>query len=199
MLPGGLYRVLFEMMGEPQWFEPGNVNSLNTGRAVDVIKLAAEKSGWGKTLPAGHGMGIAFHFSHAGHVAEVVELSINDNKEIAIHKITVALDIGPIINMSGALKQVEGGATDGLSSMLDLEISMQGGIVQQENFHQYNILRMRNAPLNIETHFIQSEYDPTGLGEPVLPPLMPAVSNAIFAANGDRVRTLPLSKSGYTI
>jgi len=190
---------LIEMMGAPRWFEPGNINSLNTERAVNVIKLAAEKSGWGKTLPPNHGMGVAFHFSHAGHVAEVVELSIDENKKIAIHKITVALDIGPIINLSGALKQVEGGATDGLSSMLDLEISMQGGVVQQENFHQYNILRIRNAPLNIETHFIQSEYDPTGLGEPVLPPLMPAVSNAIFAVTGDRIRTLPLSKAGYII
>ncbi|MBN4053320.1 xanthine dehydrogenase family protein molybdopterin-binding subunit [Haliea sp. AH-315-K21] len=190
---------LIEMMGAPQWFEPGNVNSLNTGRAVDVIKLAAEKSGWGKTLPAGRGMGFAFHFSHAGHVAEVVELSIDDNKKISIHKITVAVDIGPIINMSGALKQVEGGATDGLNSMLNLEISMQDGKIQQENFHQYNLLRMRNAPLNIEAHFIQSEYDPTGLGEPVLPPLMPAVTNAIFAVRGERIRTLPLSKAGYTI
>ncbi|MDG2089796.1 MAG: molybdopterin-dependent oxidoreductase [Gammaproteobacteria bacterium] len=190
---------LIEMMGEPRWFEPGNIYSLNTGRAVDVIKLAAEKSGWGKDLPDGHGMGVAFHFSHAGHVAEVVELSVDDNKQIAIHKITIAIDIGPVINMSGALKQVEGGATDGLSSMLDLEISMLDGIVQQENFHQYNIMRMRNAPINIEAHFIQSEFDPTGLGEPVLPPLMPAVSNAIFAANGERIKTLPLSKAGYTI
>ena len=109
------------------------------------------------------------------------------------------LDIGPVINMSGALKQVEGAVTDGLSSMLALEISMQNGRVQQQNFHQYGILRMRNAPLNIETHFIQSEYDPTGLGEPALPPMMPAVTNAIFAATGDRIRTLPLSKAGYTI
>ena len=190
---------LVEMMGEPRWFEPGNIGSLNTGRAVDVIKLAAEKSGWGKELPPGRGMGLAFHFSHAGHVAEVVELSLDEAKNIKIHKITVAIDIGPVINMSGALKQVEGGATDGLSSMMDLEISMLAGVVQQENFHQYNILRMRNAPLNIEAHFIQSDYDPTGLGEPVLPPLMPAVSNAIFAVNGERVRTLPLSKSGYKL
>ena len=190
---------LIEMMGEPRWFESGNVNSLNTERAVDVIKLAAEKSAWGKVLPEGRGMGVAFHFSHAGHVAEVVELSVDDNKQITIHKITVAIDIGPVINMSGALKQVEGGATDGLSSMRDLEITMQNGVVQQENFHQYNILRMRNAPVNIEAHFIQSEYDPTGLGEPVLPPLMPAVTNAIFAVTGERIKTLPLSKAGYTI
>ncbi len=190
---------LIEMMGAPQWFEPGNINSLNTGRAVDVIKLAAEKSGWGKSLPAGHGMGFAFHFSHAGHVAEVVELSIDDDKKISIHKVTAAIDIGPVINMSGALKQIEGAATDALSSIMDLEITMRNGEIQQENFHQYNIVRMRTAPLNIEAHFIQSEYDPTGLGEPALPPLMPAVTNAIFAANGERIKTLPLSKSGYTL
>lgn len=191
--------LLIEMMGEPRWFEPGNINSLNTERAVNVIKLAAEKSGWGRNLPSGHGLGFAFHFSHAGHVAEVVELSVDSNKKISVHKVTAVLDIGPVINMSGALKQVEGAVTDGLSSMLALEISMQNGRVQQQNFHQYGILRMRNAPLNIETHFIQSEYDPTGLGEPALPPMMPAVTNAIFAATGDRIRTLPLSKAGYTI
>jgi isoquinoline 1-oxidoreductase beta subunit len=190
---------LIEMMGEARWFEPGNINSLNTGRAVDVIRLAAEKSGWGKALPEGHGMGFAFHFSHAGHVAEVVELSIDDNKKISVHKITAAIDIGPVINMSGALKQIEGAATDALSSIMDLEITMQNGVVQQENFHQYNIVRMRNAPLNIEAHFIQSEYDPTGLGEPALPPLMPAVTNAIFAVTGERIKILPLSKSGYTL
>lgn len=191
--------LLIEMMGEPRWFEPGNQNSLNTGRAVDVIRLAAERSGWGRTLPAGHGLGLAFHFSHRGHVAEAVELSVDANKQITIHKVTVALDIGPIVNMSGALKQVEGAATDALSSMLELEITMQNGRIQQQNFHQYNILRMRNAPMNVEAHFIQSEYDPTGLGEPVLPPLMPAVTNAIFAATGERIRVLPLSKSGYTL
>jgi isoquinoline 1-oxidoreductase beta subunit len=144
-------------------------------------------------------MGFAFHFSHAGHVAEVVELSIDDDKKISIHKVTAAIDIGPVINMSGALKQIEGAATDALSSIMDLEITMRNGEIQQENFHQYNIVRMRTAPLNIEAHFIQSEYDPTGLGEPALPPLMPAVTNAIFAANGERIKTLPLSKSGYTL
>jgi len=191
--------LLIEMMGEPRWFEPGNQNSLNTGRAVDVIRMAAERSGWGKSLPAGRGLGLAFHFSHRGHVAEAVELSVDADKRITIHNVTVALDIGPIINMSGALKQVEGAATDALSSMYDLEITMQNGRIQQQNFHQYNILRMRNAPVNVQAHFIQSEYDPTGLGEPVLPPLMPAVTNAIFAATGERVRVLPLSKSGFTL
>lgn len=191
--------LLIELMGEPRWLEPGNINALHTGRAVDVIRMAADNSGWGKSLPAGRGLGFAFHFSHAGHVAQAVELSVDANKRITIHKVTAALDIGPVINMSGALKQVEGAATDALSSMTNLEISMLDGRIQQENFHQYGILRMRHAPINIETHFIQSEYDPTGLGEPALPPMMPAVSNAIFNATGERIRILPLSKSGYSI
>ena len=190
---------LIELMGDARWFEPGNQGSLNTGRAVDVIRTVAEQSGWGKSLPAGRGLGIAFHFSHRGHVAEAVELSINENKQITIHDVTVAIDIGPIVNMSGALKQVEGAVIDGLSSIMDLEISMQNGRVQQQNFHQYNLLRMRDMPPNINTHFIQSEYDPTGLGEPALPPIFPAITNAIYAATGERVKTQPLSRSGFPL
>ena len=191
--------LLLELMGERRLVDAANIRSLDTGRAIDVIKLAAEKSAWGKTLPAGQGMGFAFHFSHQGYVAEVVELSVAPDKKIAIQKVTVVVDVGPIINMSGALKQVEGAVTDGLSAMMDLEITMQDGRVQQTNFHEYKLMRMRNSPLNIDAHFIQSDFDPTGLGEPVLPPLMPAVGNAIFAVTGDRIRTLPLSKAGYSI
>lgn len=191
--------MLIELMGEPRWFQEGNRNSLNTGRAVEVIKLAAEKSGWGKSLPQGHGLGFAFHFSHAGHVAEVAEVSVDANKKVTIHKVTAAVDIGPVINMSGALKQIEGGVLDGLSSMRELEITTRNGVVQQNNFHQYNILRMNNAATEIDAHFIQSDNHPTGLGEPALPPLAPAVCNAIFAATGHRVRSLPMSKEGFTI
>ena len=189
---------LIEMMGEPRWFEPGNIRSLNTGRAVDVIKMAAEKSGWGKTLAQGHGMGLAFHFCHAGHVAQVAEISVDSSKKLTLHNITAVVDIGPIVNLSGATAQVQGAITDGLSTTLGLEITMQNGRIQQNNFHQYNMLRIRKAPA-IDVHFIQSEYDPTGIGEPALPPLAPALGNAIFAATGHRVRTMPLAKEGYTV
>jgi isoquinoline 1-oxidoreductase beta subunit len=189
---------LIEIMGEPRWFQPGNLRSLNTGRAVDVIKLAAKKSGWGKTLPKGRGLGLSFHFCHAAHIAEVAEVSVDENRKLKVHRITVAADVGPIVNMSGALAQVEGSVIDGLSTMLGLEITMENGRVQQTNFDRYPLLRMQHAPL-VEIHFLQSDNVPTGLGEPALPPLAPAIANAIFAATGHRIRTMPINKEGFHV
>lgn len=183
---------LLEVMGEPRLLQGG----LNTGRAADVIKLATDKAGWGRKLPAGHGMGLAFHFSHAGHIAEVAEVSVDADKRIRVHRVVVASDIGPIINMSGANNQCEGAVIDGFSTMLGLEITMENGRVEQSNFHQYPILRIAAQP-KVEVHFIQSDNPPTGVGEPALPPVAPAICNAIYAATGHRVRTLPLSKEGF--
>lgn len=189
---------LLEIMGEPRWFKPGNVRSLNTGRAAGVIKLAAEKAGWGKYLPKGRGMGMAFHFCHAAHVAEVAEISVDADKRITVHNITVAVDIGPIVNRSGATAQVEGAITDGFSTMMGLQVTFKNGRIQENNFHQYPMLRIAKAP-TIDVHFIESDYDPTGVGEPALPPIAPAIANAIFAVTGQRVRSMPLSKEGYTV
>ncbi len=185
---------LLEVLGEPRILDGG----LNTGRAADVIKLACEKAGWGKQLPAGHGMGLAFHFSHAGHIAEVAEVSVDADKRVRLHRVVVAGDIGPIINMSGANNQCEGAVVDGFSTMMGLEITMENGLIQQSNFHQYPLLRMAAHP-KVEVHFIQSEHPPTGVGEPALPPVAPAICNAIFAATGHRVRTLPLTKEGFSV
>jgi isoquinoline 1-oxidoreductase beta subunit len=189
---------LNEIMGEPRWFEPGNVRSLNTGRAVTVLKLVAEKAGWGRPLPKGRGLGLAFHFCHAAHVAEIAEVSVDENRKLEVHRVTVAADVGPIINMSGATAQVEGSVIDGLSTMLNLQMTMENGRMQQPNFDRYSLLRMKDAPI-VDVHFIQSDYAPTGLGEPALPPLAPAVGNAIFAATGHRVRTMPISKEGFFV
>ena len=189
---------LIEVMGEPRWFEEGNTRSLNTGRAVDTIKLATEKAGWGKQLPKGRALGLAFHFCHAGHVAQVAEVSVDANKKVTVHKVTVAADVGPIVNMSGAENQIQGGVIDGISTMNDLAITMENGMVEQTNYHQYRPLRIRSAP-EVEVHFIQSEYDPTGLGEPSLPPALPAICNAIYTITGERIRTLPISKLGFSI
>ena len=189
---------LLEIMGEERWFDPGNIRSLNTGRAADVIRLAASKAGWGREMPRGRGLGLAFHFSHAAHVAEVAEVSVDGNKRLTVHKVTVAVDVGPIINMSGATSQVEGAVIDGLSTMVGQKITMEKGRIQQSNFNDYPVLRIDDAP-PVAIHFIQSDFSPTGLGEPALPPLAPAVGNAIFAATGQRVRSMPLTDEGYSV
>jgi isoquinoline 1-oxidoreductase beta subunit len=178
--------------------KPGPNINFDKDRAAGVIKLCAEKAGWGKKRPKGTGLGLAWAFSYGGHVAEAVELSVDDKKHITVHKIIVVADVGPVINLSGAENQAQGGAIDGLSTAMGLEISMEEGRVQQANFGNYPVLRIRSAP-PVEVHFIQSDFRPTGLGEPGLPPLAGALGNAIFAATGVRVRSMPLRKLGYTI
>ncbi|MCH8320798.1 MAG: xanthine dehydrogenase family protein molybdopterin-binding subunit [Acidobacteria bacterium] len=154
---------LLEVMGKPRWLDPGNSRALNTGRAADVIRLAAEKAGWGKSLPEGRGLGLAFYFSHAGHFAEVAEVSVGDNKKLTVHKVTVAADVGPIVNLSGAENQCQGAVIDGFSTMLGLEVSIENGRVQESNFDQYPLLQLAHAPED-EVHLIQSDFPPTGLG-----------------------------------
>lgn len=190
---------LLEVMGEPRWLEPGNEFALNTGRAAAVIRLAAQESGWGKPLPKGSGRGLAFHFSHAGHFAEVAEVSVDSKRKVTLQRVTVAGDIGPIVNLSGAEAQCQGAVVDAFSTAMGLEVTIENGRVQQTNFDQYPILRIAHAPPRVDVHFIQSEFPPTGVGEPALPPLAPALCNAIFAATGERVRTLPLSKAGFSV
>lgn len=191
-------RPLVKASSPQQGPAPDPSRIFNPARAAGVLKLAAEKSGWGKKLPAGRGLGIAFGFSYGGHVAEAVELSVDAKKHVTVHKITVVADIGPIINLSGAENQVQGGAIDGLSTAMGLEIGVEQGRIQQVNFGDYPILRMGSAP-PVEAHFIQSDFRPSGLGEPCVPPLAAALGNAIFAATGERVRTMPFKRVGYTI
>ncbi len=143
-------------------------------------------------------MGLAFHFSHAAHIAEVAEVSVDRNRKLVLRRVTVAVDIGPIINMSGATTQVQGAVIDGYSTMVGQKITMEKGRIQQSNFNDYPVLRIPNAP-EVDVHFIQSDNRPTGIGEPALPPLAPAVGNAIFAATGHRVRSMPLTDEGFTV
>ena len=187
--------VLLEVFGEPR--QMGR-RGMHTGRAAGVVKLAAKEAGWGRELPDGHGMGVAFYYSHAGHIAEVAEVSVNDQKQVNVHKVTVAADVGPIVNMSGAENQMQGSVVDGLSTMTGLSITFANGRVQQSNFDRYPMLRMPSTP-EVAVHFVDSDYPPTGLGEPALPPLAPAVCNAIFAACGHRIRTLPISEEGFSL
>jgi isoquinoline 1-oxidoreductase beta subunit len=189
---------LLEVMGEPRWLAPGNAQALNTERAANVIKLAAERGEWGRRLPQGRGLGLAFHFSHAGHFAEVADVSVDANRKITVHKVTVAADVGPIVNLSGAENQCQGAVVDAFSTMMGLEITFENGRVEQHNFDRYPIVRIDQAP-DVEVHFIESDYAPTGCGEPAFPPAAPAIANAIFAATGHRVRTIPLTKEGFSV
>ncbi|MEZ5559972.1 MAG: molybdopterin cofactor-binding domain-containing protein [Pseudomonadales bacterium] len=188
---------LLELLGEPRWLEEGNRNALHTGRAAGVIRRAAEAAGWGRDLPEGHGLGLAFYFSHAGHIAEAAEVSVDDDRRLVVHRVTAAVDVGPIVNLSGAENQVQGSVVDGLSTLLGQQVTFENGRAQQSNFHQYPLLRMPRAP-RVDVHFIESDFEPTGLGEPALPPLAPAVGNAVFAATGERMRRLPVSVDGWT-
>ncbi len=164
-------------------------------RLRGVLTLAAQKGGWGKPLPPGHGMGIACAIDHLSYAAEVIHASVIDGK-LRIHKVVCAADCGPVMNPSSARAQLEGGIIQGLSAALKEKITISGGKVEQQNFGDYPILRLHESPVEIETYFAPTDAHPTGLGEPSVPPVASALAAAIYQATGratgKRLRTLPL-------
>ncbi|MCB4358828.1 xanthine dehydrogenase family protein molybdopterin-binding subunit [Quatrionicoccus australiensis] len=168
----------------------------NVSRMRNVLRAVADKSGWGKKLPRGRGQGIAFHFSHRGYIAEVAEVTVKKTGELKVDRVTVVSDIGAqIVNLSGAENQVQGSVVDGLGTLMFQELDIERGRIVQSNFNEYPMIRIPDAPTKIDVHFLKTNYPVTGLGEPALPPLAPAVCNAIFAATGKRVRQFPLARS----
>ena len=141
-------------------------------------------------------MGMAFHFDHGGFVSHVAEV-VADGSNIKVEKVYSVIDVGPILNLSGAKNQVEGAVVDALSTA-QLEITFANGATEQSNFSDYDLLRINQAP-DVECHFIQSDNSPTGLGEPPIAAATPAITNAIFAATGKRIRELPFSRSGIVV
>ncbi len=178
--------------------DPNNPDRLNPERMKGVLELVAEKSGWrNRKKSPGRGMGLGAHFCHLGYFAMVAEVSVDSQNRVTVHHVWAAGDIGSqIINPAAAENLCCGGIIEGLSHMQQ-EITLSNGRVDQANYHQHPMLRMRQIP-DIEIFWRKSEFPPTGLGEPALPPILPAAANAIFAATGKRIRTLPLKRSGFS-
>ncbi|HKN66768.1 MAG TPA: molybdopterin cofactor-binding domain-containing protein, partial [Gemmatimonadaceae bacterium] len=165
----------------------------DTGRLASVLRLAAQRGDWGKPMPAGHGRGIAGSYSNGAYVAHVAEVEVAPNSDVRVHRVITAVDCGLVVNPSGAAAQVEGAIIFGLSAALRQEITVDGGRVVQSNFHDYQVLRLAETP-RMEVHFVRgSEEVPHGIGEGALPSIAPAVTNAIFAATGRRIRKLPVT------
>lgn len=163
-------------------------------RLRGVLELAAAKAGWGKPLPKGHFHGIAVANSFGSYVAEVAEVSIGADGTPKVHHVTAAVDCGLTANPLTITRQIESSICYALSALLYGKISYEGGVVQQHNFYDYQVVRMPEMP-TVAVHIVHSEEKPGGIGEPGTPPLAPAVCNAIFAATGKRIRKLPLDTS----
>jgi isoquinoline 1-oxidoreductase beta subunit len=162
-------------------------------RHLSALNLAVEKSGWDTPLPAGRYRGVAVHESFGSTVAQVAEISI-DKGNLRVHRITCAIDCGLAVNPDGVAAQMESGIIFGLTALLYGEITLEKGRVQQRNFHDYRILRMHETPV-ISVHIAPSTEKMGGAGEPGVPPVAPAIVNAIFAATGKRIRSLPIQPS----
>ena len=177
---------------------PKGPRDLNPERMKGVLQLVAEKSNWAnRKREPGRGLGIAGYFCHLGYFAEVADVSVDKDNKVKVNHVWAAGDVGSeIINPRAAESMGFGGVIDGMGEMAQ-EITLADGKVQQTNFHQHPLMRMKQVP-PIEVFWIKSNFAPTGLGEPTLPPILPAVGNAIYAATGKRVRTLPLQKSGFS-
>jgi isoquinoline 1-oxidoreductase beta subunit len=170
---------------------------LTDAREIAVAEKIRTLANWGNVAP-GRVQGISIHKSFGTYVAQVVELSVAENKEITLHKITCVLDCGVVVNPDTVKAQIEGGIIFGLTAAADGDITIDRGRVLQSNFHDYKILKLDQIP-NIVVDIFPSAEAPSGIGEPGTPPIAPAITNAIFQATGERIRHLPIARHGYRI
>lgn len=183
-----------DLIGQDRIREGRSPHPFNSARLKNVIRKVKDMSGWGKKLPKGHGLGVAFHYSFYSYVATVVEVSVINNK-LKIHNLYSALDCGLYVNKDSVLNQMEGAAVFGMSIAMYGKITAMDGAIEQNNFFDYQMARMKDTP-HMEVAIIENNEEPTGVGEPGVPPIAPAICNAIFAASGKRIRELPLSDHG---
>ena len=200
--------MLLELIGSPRivnldsvkdpwnYGEPYDSYPIDTARLRRVVETVAEKGGWRRTVPTGHGLGIAVHRSFVSYIATIVEVSVSDKGKLTVHQVDTAIDCGMFVNPERIQSQIEGAAIMGLSLAKYGEITFKDGKVQQGNFDDFPVIRMDEAPIVTNVHIVPVDADtpPSGVGEPGVPPFAPALINAIFAATGKRIRALPIGK-----
>jgi isoquinoline 1-oxidoreductase beta subunit len=198
---------LLELIGPDRVIDPASLSNdwaygedpdrypFDTGRLRRVIETAASEAGWGRSLPEGHGLGIAAHRSFVSYTAVVVEAAVDADRRLTIPRVDIAFDCGAVVNPDRVRSQLEGAVVFGVSLATVGEISFKEGRVEQSNFHDYEVTRINASPREIRTHLVApTGFDRPlgGVGEPGLPPVAPALTNAIFAASGRRIRALPI-------
>jgi isoquinoline 1-oxidoreductase beta subunit len=200
--------MLLELIGSPRivnldsvkdpwnYGEPYDSYPIDTARLRRVVDVVADKGGWGRAVPKGHGLGIAAHRSFVSYIATIVEVSVDDKGKLTVHQVDTAIDCGMFVNPERIQSQIEGAAIMGLSLAKYGEITFKDGKVQQGNFDDFPVIRIDEAPLVTNVHIVpvDPETPPSGVGEPGVPPFAPALINAIFAATGKRIRALPIGK-----
>ena len=170
----------------------GKNNDYDPDRYAGVLKLVREKSNWPTSTPNVH-RGVAAYFCHNTYVAQIIDLKMQSNKPV-FEKVYAAVDCGIVVNPDAAINMAEGGIVDGIGNALFGELTFKNGVPEKNNFHQYRMIRQKEAPKSIEVHFVKNDFEPTGLGEPLFPPVFAAVANAMYKANGKRFYSQPFSK-----